>query len=183
MLFDYTLMQDIAKDTSMHIETKDSVTKFKQGYNAVLDDVTNRKKMESSMFKMYREMWRTYILKNLIYPHDTLFIDFPAPNEEIDPEQLFMFTAFVKPGKHRSILYDPEEDVWYKRDFYVDEREEDLPNFASYENLTADKETMLNSLLKDWKQDTSSTLRKCMEHDEDNWKIDNVQFIKDPADY
>ena len=81
MLFDYTLMQDLAKDTSLHIETKDSVRKFKQGYDAVLADAANVKKMEANNFKMYRNMWRTYILKNLIYPHDTLFIDFPAPLE------------------------------------------------------------------------------------------------------
>lgn len=145
--------------------------------------MSNRKKFEPSMFKMYKEMWRTYILKNLIYPHDTLFIDFPSPNEDVDPEQLYMFAAFVKPGKHRSLLYDPDEDVWYKRDFYVDEREEDLPKFAQYENITADKEQQLSSVLKDWKQDSSSILRRCIEHDEDNWKIKNEQFIKDPQDY
>lgn len=130
MLFDYTLMQDMSRDTSLHIDTKDSVQKFKQGYDAVLDDASNIKKMDANNFKMYRNMWRTYILKNLIYPHDTLFIDFPAPQDEVDPESLFLFAAFVKPGKHRAILYDPFEDVWYKRDFYVDEREEELPKFA-----------------------------------------------------
>ena len=149
----------------------------------VIDDATNEKKMEANVFKMYRNMWRTYILKNLIYPHDTLFIDFPAPQEDVDPEQLFMFAAFVKPGKHRSILYDPFEDVWYKRDFYVDEREQDLPHFAQYENVTADKENVLLSILKEWRLDSSSTYRRCLEHDEENWKIDNVQFIKDPQDY
>ena len=132
---------------------------------------------------MYKEMWRTYILKNLIYPHDTLFIDFPAPTEEVDPEQLYMFAAFVKPGKHRALLYDPFEDAWYKRDFYVDEREEDTPKFAQYENFTADKENVLNSVFKDWKEDNAATYRKCLEHDEENWKIENVQFIKDPQDY
>ena len=79
------------------------------------------------MTKIYKDTWRTTILKNLIYPHDTLFIDFPAPDEECDPNQLFMFAGFVKPGKHRSFLYDPEEDIWYKRDFFVDEREGSLP--------------------------------------------------------
>ena len=128
-------------------------------------------------------MWRTYILKNLIYPHDTLFIDFPSPTEDVDPETLYMFTGFVKPGKHRAILYDSFEDVWYKRDFYVDEREEDTPKFAQFENITADKDVLLNSILKDWKADNSATYRKCIEHDEENWKIDNPQFIKDPQDY
>ena len=45
MMFDYSLMSDMAKDTSIHIESKDSVTKFKQGYNNVLDDVSGTKKM------------------------------------------------------------------------------------------------------------------------------------------
>lgn len=94
-----------------------------------------------------------------------------------------MFAAFVKPGKHRALLYDSFEDVWYKRDFYVDEREEDTPKFAQYENFTADKENVLNSVFKDWKEDNAATYRKCLEHDEENWKIDNVQFIKDPQDY
>ena len=98
-------------------------------------------------------MWRTYILKNLIYPHDTMFIDFPTPEQKIDPDSLFMYSGFVKPGKHRSLLYDPEEDVWYKRDFYIDEREMDVPMFANYENVIAEKSSVMNSLLKDWKED------------------------------
>ena len=143
MMFDYQLMQDIARDTSINIDTKDSVTKFKQGYDIILDDVSNVKKMEPFMTKIYKEMWRTTILKNLIYPHDTLFIDFPAPDEDPDPNQLFIYTGFVKPGKHRSLLYEPEEDVWYKRDFFVDEREGSLPQFASYENVVAEKDAVL----------------------------------------
>jgi hypothetical protein len=94
-------------------------------------------------------------LKNLIYPHDTLFIDFPSPEEQVDPDYLFLFAGFVKPGKHRSLLYDPVEDIWYKRDFYVDEREdEDLPKFMRYDDAVAEKGTQLNSILKDRKRDT-----------------------------
>jgi len=37
MLFDYSLMQDIAKEASLHRDTKDSVTKFQEGYKQVLD--------------------------------------------------------------------------------------------------------------------------------------------------
>ena len=54
-------------------------------------------------------MWRNYILKNLIYPHDTLFVDFPA-DDQVPHEFTFMFAGFVKPGKHRALLYDPDED-------------------------------------------------------------------------
>lgn len=107
--------------------------------------------MESFMTRIYKDEWRNYILKNLIYPYDTLFIDFPAPDADVDPSQLFIFTGFVKPGKHRSLLYDCEEDIWYKRDFYVDEREGDLPQFATYENTTAEKETHMSSIMKEWK--------------------------------
>lgn len=124
-------------------------------------------------------MWRTQILKNLIYPHDTLFIDFPPPTEEIEPDFLYMFAGLVKPGKHRSLLYDPETDIWFKRDFFVDEREMDVPEFAQYENITADKGPVLNSILKEWKADTAATYRRCMEHDESCWKIFSGQFIKD----
>ena len=111
--------------------------------------------MEPVLLRIYGDIWRQQILKNLIYPQDTLFIDFPNPEEQIDPDYLFLFAGFVKPGKHRSLLYDPVADVWYKRDFYVDEREdEDLPKFANYENTLAEKGTIQNSILKDWKRDT-----------------------------
>lgn len=91
--------------------------------------------MNVGSIRLYKTMWRNYILKNLLYPHDTLFIDFPAPKEEVDADYLFMWAGFVKPGKHRSLLYFPGEDTWYRREFFVDERENDLPNFANYENL------------------------------------------------
>ena len=66
----------------------------------------------------------------------------------------------------------------------MDDREdEDLPKFANFENTLADKGSVLNSILKDWKQDNAQTIRNCMEHDENYWKIGNVQFIKDPHDY
>lgn len=129
-------------------------------------------------------MWRTYILKGLLYPHDTLFIDFPKPTEQIDPDLLYMFSALVKPGKHRALLYDPIEDLWYKRDFYVDGRTDDnLPAFANYENTVADKGPILNSILKDWKVDNVATIRNCMEHDQANWNISNSKFIRDPTEY
>jgi len=37
------------------------------------------------MTRIYKDEWRNYILKNLIYPYDTLFIDFPAPDADVDP--------------------------------------------------------------------------------------------------
>ena len=44
-----------------------------------------------------------------------------------------MFAGFVKPGKHRVIMYDPKgksgKEEWYIRDFYVDERVEEIPKF------------------------------------------------------
>lgn len=126
-MYDYSLMQDMSRNTAQHKNTQDSVEKFKEGYQQVLDHASNVKKLDSVSLRLYKEMWRSYILKNLIYPHDTLFIDFPAPEEEIDPDFMFMFAGFVKPGKHRSFLYDPEEDLWYKRDFFVDERDTELP--------------------------------------------------------
>jgi len=69
--------------------------------------------MEPFLMRIYSDMWRSYILKNLIYPHDTLFIDFPAPEEHVDPDFIFMYAGFVKPGKHRALLYDPVDDIWY----------------------------------------------------------------------
>ena len=95
--------------------------------------------MDPSAIRLYKSMWRNYILKNLLYPNDTLFINFPAPEEEVDPDYLFNWAGFVKPGKHRSLLYVPSEDTWYRRDFFVDERESDLPNFANYENIYAEE--------------------------------------------
>ena len=138
MLFDYSLAQDISKGEALRRNTQDSVAKFYEGYQTILDHARNIKKMDAGSIRLYKAMWRNYILKNLLYPHDTLFIDFPAPDEEVDAEYLFMWAGFVKPGKHRSYLYDPADDKWYRRDFYVDEREEDLPNFANYENLYED---------------------------------------------
>ena len=46
-------------------------------------------------------------MKNLIYQQDTLFIDFPQSGVGVDPESLFMYAAWVKPGKHRAFLFDP----------------------------------------------------------------------------
>ena len=114
-------------------------------------------------------MWRNYILNNLLYPHDTLFIDFPAPDEEVDSEYLFMWAGFVKPGKHRSLLYVPGEDTWYRRDFFIDERENDLPNFPVYDTYVVEEEKNMFSIMKEWKVDTPDILLKCTEHDEDHW--------------
>lgn len=139
MLFDYAFAKDLtAKDPNNNAKdrsTQDSVAKFREGYQAIVDHASNIKKIEAPEPKVYQTMWRNYILKNLLYPHDTLFVDFPGPEEDVDSEYLFMWAGFVKPGKHRSFLYVPNEDAWYKRDFYVDEREnDDLPNFADYNN-------------------------------------------------
>lgn len=41
----------------------------------------------------------------------------------------------------------------------------------------------MQSILKEWHPDSQSTYRRCIEHDEENWKIENTQFIKDPQDY
>ena len=67
-----------------------------------------------------------------------------------------MYAAFVKPGKHRVIIYDPlphDEDgpCWYIRDFYVDERQEDLPRFVALYEEEKVAEVVINSVLKDWK--------------------------------
>ena len=183
MLFDYTLMQDVSKEAAVLRETQDSVEKFREGYKMVLDHIQNIKRLDPIQLRIYKDMWRNYILKNLIYPHDTMFIDFPSPEQHVDPDQLFMFAGFAKPGKHRSLLYDPDEDVWYKRDFYIDEREMDVPMFANFEHVTAEKGAVLNSVLKDWKDDNHTTYIKCLEHDEENWKLGNGAFIKDMSDY
>ena len=53
MLMDYTLMMDISRETSGKIDSKDSVTKFKAGYDAVLNDVTNIERLEMSMKYIY----------------------------------------------------------------------------------------------------------------------------------
>ena len=185
MLFDYSLVQDFAKEHSLKRDTFDSVAKFKEGYERILNHLAGTQKLEPIFFRIYMDMWRTYILKNLLYPEDTLFIDFPNPDESIDPDLLYMFAGLVKPGKHRAILYDPISDVWYKRDFYVDERQEDknVPSFADYNNMIAEAGPVINSILKDWKVDTAATIRNCMEHDAANWKMANSQFIKDPTEY
>ena len=46
MLFDYNLMQDISRDSAMNRDTNDSVAKFKEGYNAVLNHCSNIRKFE-----------------------------------------------------------------------------------------------------------------------------------------
>lgn len=122
MLFDYSFVQEMCKEQAMKRDTSDSVEKFREGYQKIVDHVSNNNRMDPYFFRIYIDMWRTYILKNLLYPEDTLFIDFPKPTEQIDPDLLYMFSGLVKPGKHRALLYDPIEDLWYKRDFYVDER-------------------------------------------------------------
>ena len=81
MLFDYTLMQDVSKEAAVLRETQDSVEKFREGYKMVLDHIQNIKRLDPVQLRIYKDMWRNYILKNLIYPHDTMFIDFPAPEQ------------------------------------------------------------------------------------------------------
>lgn len=179
MLFDYTLVQDISQKESLKRNTQDSVTKFKEGYDSILDHAKNIKTMASSQLRIYKDMWRTYILNNLLYPNDTLFIDFPGKNEDVETDFLFMWAGFVKPGKHRSLLYFPADDTWYRRDFFVDERENDLPNFANYENIYNKQDQEECSIMKDWIFDTPETLNNCLNHDEDKWGFNNRQFIKE----
>ena len=180
MLFDYSLMQDLARSESMRRNTQDSVTKFREGYQRIMDHATGKKLLDAGSIRLYQTMWRNYILKNLLYPHDTLFIDFPSPEEEADADYMFMWAGFVKPGKHRSLLYVPGDDMWYKRDFFVDERETELPNFANYENLVENEEHDLQSVMKEWKVDSQDILLKCIEQDEVKWGFNNKAFMKDP---
>ena len=183
MLFDYSLAQDISKEEAIKRNTQDSVTKFYEGYQTILDHVRGVRRMDAGSVRIYKAMWRNYILKNLLYPNDTLFIDFPSPDEEVDAEFLFMWAGFVKPGKHRSFLYDPAEDTWYRRDFFVDEREVDLPNFANYENVFEDDDSGLQSILKDWKVDTPERLEECVAHDADRWSFNTRIWLKDQLEY
>ena len=83
-------------------------------------------------------------------------MDFPHGDEDVDA--LFMFAGFVKPGKHRVIIYDPlansGKPQWFMRDFYVEERQEEIPKFIHLNEEVKVKEKVLNSVLKDWKVDT-----------------------------
>ena len=123
----------------MKRNTQDSVAKFREGYQAVLEHAQGTKPLKTNSDHLYKTMWRHYILKNMLYPHDTLYVDFPTPEADVEADYLLTWAGFVKPGKHRSLLYMPGEDTWYRRDFFVDERESDLPNFANYENLVEDE--------------------------------------------
>ena len=53
MMMDYTLMSDISRETSTKIDSKDSVTKFKTGYDAILNDVIAVERLEMSMKYIY----------------------------------------------------------------------------------------------------------------------------------
>ena len=53
MMMDYTLMSDISRETSVKIDSKDSVTKFKTGYDAILNDVIAVERLEMSMKYIY----------------------------------------------------------------------------------------------------------------------------------
>ena len=96
-----------------------------------------------------------------------------------------MFAGFVKPGKHRVIIYDPDPDCekpnWYKRDFYVDEMQGSVPRFIKLDEEEFVKEVVLNSILKDWKTDNPNILEQCLAHDESLWKVE--KYIKDKDDY
>ena len=80
-----------------------------------------------------------------------------------------MFAGFVKPGKHRVIMYDPQaktgKSEWYMRDFYVDQRSEEIPKFIQLSEEVKVKEKVLNSVLKEWKLDTPTIYKKIVEHD------------------
>ena len=109
----------------------------------------------------FRREWREIILKNLIYPNDSFFVDFPQEKERLNVNRVFMFANFVKPGKHRTFVYDPKNEAWYKREFFVDIREKSLPEFAKLDLGTAEKPVILNSVFKEWVKDTETTYDKC----------------------
>ena len=96
-----------------------------------------------------------------------------------------MFAGFVKPGKHRVIMYDPLSETgqpeWYMRDFYVEERQETIPKFIKIQEEVKVKEKVLNSILKEWKQDTTGTYKKMIEYDQRFWKVQ--KYIKEPEEY
>ena len=139
--------------------------------------------MDKSLLLTYRTQWREYILKNLLYPNDTFFVDFPGVAANVD--SVFMFAGFTKPGKHRVIIYDPCSETgqpeWYMRDFFVEERQEPIPKFIKMVEEVKVKEKVLNSVLKEWKKDTSGTYKKIVQYDQQFWKVQ--KYIKDPDEY
>ena len=67
------------------------------------------------------------------------------------------------------------------RDFYVEERIESIPKFIKMNEEVKVKEKVLNSILKDWKQDTTGIYKKIIEYDQQFWKVQ--KYIKEDDEY
>ena len=64
--------------------------------------------LPSDIVQQYTKLWRDTILSGLQYETDTLFVDFPRKDQQIDPNQTYAFSTFVKPGTHKVYVFDKE---------------------------------------------------------------------------
>ena len=84
---------------------------------------------------------------------DTRFIDFPEPNKFNNGEGTFMYSGFVRPGKHKCYLWDRRQDVWFYREIIVLPREKHLPVYRKVDEVKEEKIKVKQSVWKDWRVD------------------------------
>ena len=64
--------------------------------------------------------WRDVIKRCQKYRNTIVTINDP-PFEGTE-EEIYIFSGFVKPGRHVIVIYDPDQDAFYQRDIVVEVR-------------------------------------------------------------
>lgn len=125
--------------------------------------------------KSLRRNWQIIITKNLKYKRPAI-LNLNA-RDLIKPQRLFVLPIFIKSGKHNMIIKVKDKDLrtqeWHFQQDLVDFREEDVSPFTKQmkSHFVERKFCKEQSVFKDWHADNPATVRRCIEHDTQIWKL------------
>jgi hypothetical protein len=160
-------------------------------------------KPNESEMHAYTSLWSEYLAEHVLFKrpylaNSAMLKHLPLDSHEVDdPEQLYVFPCFLKPGKQTyAVISEPnlansDQEVeipadpanfFFHRDI-IENRDEEIPAF--FKKLqSVQKERLFDhakSVFRDWRPDNQAMLAKCLEHDFKYWKVAN--FCKDPEEY
>jgi len=117
--------------------------------------------------------WRDTVRACQKYRDELTSLNWPAVDEcGVEP---FVFAGFVKPGRHVLIVYDPDDQEFYRRDIVVEVRSgdiyvEDDGDSGNQKGRGKDEELFERDdfIFKDWRKDTPESLHAMYRTDLDS---------------
>jgi len=108
-----------------------------------------------------------------------------SDDEDVKIPKVYVYPMFMKPGRQLFLVQNNNEDGdrqnWLHK-FIAPQRIDKIPLYNKphktlIKTRAFDKH---NSVFKMWIDDTEQTIKECLEHDFENWKLPN--FVKDPSE-